>query len=89
ITMVSGHDVYRTEPTLRDLATKGLKKVDVMCPGFVSDCLETLEEIAYANGDVFRQHGGEAFSVVPCLNATPDGIRVLETVTRRELQGWV
>ncbi|MHA1190586.1 MAG: ferrochelatase, partial [Alphaproteobacteria bacterium] len=58
-------------------------------PGFVSDCLETLEEIAVEAGEIFHQHGGEHFTHIPCLNDTDAGMSVIEAVTRRELQGWV
>ncbi|MCX8996824.1 ferrochelatase [Rhizobiaceae bacterium BDR2-2] len=78
-----------TDKTVEALAKKGVKRLAVINPGFVSDCLETLEEIAGEAGEIFHEHGGEKFVHIPCLNDTPDGMRVLETVVRRELQGWV
>jgi ferrochelatase len=66
-----------TEPTLKDLATKGLKRVDVLCPGFVSDCLETLEEIGIAARRAFLDAGGREFYLVSSLNESPDWIDAL------------
>ena len=60
-----------------------------MNPGFVSDCLETLEEIAGEAGEIFLHNGGEKFTHIPCLNDSAEGMNVLEKVVRRELQGWV
>ncbi len=78
-----------TDKTVEKLARDGVKRIAVMNPGFVSDCLETLEEIAGEAGEIFHEHGGEKFTHIPCLNDSPDGMKVLETVVRRELQGWV
>jgi ferrochelatase len=77
-----------TEPTLRELATKGVKSVDVMCPGFVADCLETLEEIGQEARDAFMEDGGEDFRYVPCLNDDPAWIAALTALAERHLQGW-
>ncbi|MVA58916.1 ferrochelatase [Agrobacterium vitis] len=78
-----------TDKTVEKLAKDGVKRIAVINPGFVSDCLETLEEIAGEAGEIFHHNGGEKFSHIPCLNDSPDGMRVLENVVRRELQGWV
>ncbi|MDI7860519.1 ferrochelatase [Rhizobiaceae bacterium n13] len=78
-----------TDKTVEKLAREGVKRIAVMNPGFVSDCLETLEEIAGEAGEIFHEHGGEKFTHIPCLNDSPDGMRVLETAVRRELLGWV
>ncbi|MGV2129296.1 ferrochelatase [Agrobacterium vitis] len=78
-----------TDKTVEKLAKDGVKRIAVINPGFVSDCLETLEEIAGEAGEIFHHAGGEKFSHIPCLNDSPDGMRVLENVVRRELQGWV
>ncbi|BCH63805.1 MULTISPECIES: ferrochelatase [Rhizobium/Agrobacterium group] len=78
-----------TDKTVEKLAKDGIKRIAVINPGFVSDCLETLEEIAGEAGEIFHHAGGEKFSHIPCLNDSPDGMRVLENVVRRELQGWV
>ena len=78
-----------TDKTVEQLPKDGVKKIAVINPGFVSDCLETLEEIAGEAGEIFLHNGGEKFSHVPCLNDSDDGMRVLEAVVRRELMGWV
>jgi len=78
-----------TDKTMEALAGEGIKRVAIMNPGFVSDCLETLEEIAGEAGEIFMHRGGEKFVHIPCLNDSQDGMNVLETVVRRELQGWV
>jgi ferrochelatase len=63
-----------TEPTLVELAKQGVKRVDVVCPGFVSDCLETLEEIALEARQAFLGAGGKEFHALPCLNESPEWI---------------
>lgn len=78
-----------TDKTVEQLAKDGTKRIAVFNPGFVSDCLETLEEIAGEAGELFIHGGGENFTHIPCLNDTVDGMNVLEKVVRRELQGWV
>ena len=77
-----------TEPTLEKLASEGVKRVDVMCPGFVADCLETLEEIAQEAREAFLAAGGERFDYVPCLNAEPVWIDALAGLAERHLGGW-
>ena len=77
-----------TEPTLIAMAQKGLKSVDLVCPGFTSDCLETLEEIRMEAQEAFKHAGGERFEYIECLNDSPDWIRALTTLTERHLQGW-
>jgi ferrochelatase len=77
-----------TEPTVRALAAQGVKSVDVMCPGFAADCLETLEEIGEEVREAFVESGGRDFRYVPCLNDGPDWIAALATLTERHLQGW-
>jgi ferrochelatase len=69
-----------TEPTLIDLARSGVKSVDVVCPGFVSDCLETLEEIDIGARHAFLAAGGEAFHYIPCLNESPAWIDALAAI---------
>jgi ferrochelatase len=78
-----------TIETVQQLAESGCKNLLVITPGFAADCLETLEEIAVENAGVFKEHGGKNFAVVPCLNDSDPGIKVIETIVRRELQGWV
>jgi ferrochelatase len=77
-----------TEPTLRELALKGVKSVDVMCPGFVADCLETLEEIAQEAQEAFLESGGAQFHYVPCLNDDAAWITALAALAEKHLQGW-
>jgi protoporphyrin/coproporphyrin ferrochelatase len=77
-----------TEPTLCELATQGVKSVDVMCPGFVGDCLETLEEINQEAREAYLHAGGERFSYVPCMNDDPQWTQALAAVAARHLQGW-
>lgn len=78
-----------TDKTVEKLGQEGVKRIAVINPGFVSDCLETLEEIAEQAAESFHHNGGEKFTHIPCLNDTPDGMAVLEHVVRRELMGWV
>ncbi|WP_407353251.1 ferrochelatase [Luteimonas sp. R10] len=74
-----------TDQALRALADAGVKRVDVVCPGFAVDCLETLEEIAQQNAELFRAHGGEALRYVPCLNDAPEHAEALAALARRTL----
>ena len=78
-----------TDKTVEKLAKDGVKAIAVLNPGFVSDCLETLEEIAVQNAEIFHEHGGERFFHIPCLNDSAAGMRVISTVVLRELQGWI
>jgi ferrochelatase len=78
-----------TEPTLRAWAASGVKSVDVLCPGFVADCLETLEEIAQEGRDAFLASGGQDFRYLPCLNDRPAWIAALAGIAERHLQGWL
>jgi protoporphyrin/coproporphyrin ferrochelatase len=77
-----------TEPTLVALARQGIKRVDVLCPGFTSDCLETLEEIGQEARAAFLSAGGGEFHHLPCLNDQPEWIAALATVALRHMQGW-
>lgn len=78
-----------TDATIMRLAREGLKNLAVVTPGFVADCVETLEEIAIQNGENFRAGGGENFAALACLNASAGGMDVIEHVVRRELSGWM
>jgi protoporphyrin/coproporphyrin ferrochelatase len=77
-----------TDATVRSLAERGVKNLAVITPGFSSDCLETLEEIALENAEIFRRAGGENFAAIPCLNDTPGGMAVIRDIVARELKGW-
>jgi ferrochelatase len=72
-----------TEQTLAELARAGTTKVDVVCPGFVADCLETLEEIGIRARDVFQAAGGRELGLVECLNEAPEWIAALEEISAR------
>ncbi|WP_291954699.1 ferrochelatase [Chelatococcus sp.] len=78
-----------TDATVQALAERGVKRLAVVMPGFSVDCLETLEEIAGENGEIFHHHGGEKFAAIPCLNDSPEGMQVISHVAIRELQGWI
>jgi len=78
-----------TDKTVEGLAREGVKRIAVVCPGFAADCIETLEEIAEENKEIFLEHGGEKFSYIPCLNDSKGGIEVLVHLIERELEGWV
>ena len=71
-----------TEPALVELARNGSTRADVICPGFVSDCLETLEEIGIAAREAFLRAGGSEFHLLPCLNESPEWIAALAEITR-------
>lgn len=74
-----------TEPTLIELARAGVERVDVVCPGFVSDCLETLEEIGIGGKRAFHTHGGREFHLIPCLNESQEWIEALATMAGEHL----
>jgi ferrochelatase len=77
-----------TTDVIKELAKKKVERIDVVCPGFVSDCLETLEEIAIeAKGD-FLTHGGKELHYIPCLNERDDWLHALTDITLNNLQGW-
>ena len=77
-----------TEPTLVALAKAGTKRVDVLCPGFTSDCLETLEEINMEVRHAFLQAGGESFHYIPCLNDSHPWIAALAGIAQQHMGGW-
>ncbi|GAB5505439.1 MAG: ferrochelatase [Rhizobiaceae bacterium] len=78
-----------TDKTIEKLAKDGVKSIAVFNPGFVSDCLETLEEIAGEGAEIFHEAGGTNFTHIPCLNDGDDGMAVIEHLVRRELGGWL
>ena len=78
-----------TVTALEKLARDGKKRVAVITPGFAADCLETLEEMAIQNRDVFIQHGGTHYDLIECLNDSETGMNMLAKLVTRELQGWI
>jgi ferrochelatase len=78
-----------TEPTLVQWARQGITQVDVMCPGFLAECLETLEEIQMQCRDAFMSAGGQQFRYIPCLNADPDWITGLAGLAVGHMHGWL
>lgn len=77
-----------TDDTLVELARAGVGKVQVICPGFSADCLETLEEVALTNRDIFLRAGGRDYGYIPCLNARDDHIDALVSLINDNLAGW-
>ncbi len=77
-----------TAPTLEGYARQGIGRVDVICPGFVSDCLETLEEIGIEGREIFLGAGGREFHLLPCLNERGDWIAALAAIVRAHLGDW-
>lgn len=77
-----------TDETMKSLPGQGVKSIDVFCPGFSSDCLETIEEIDQENREYFMEAGGAAFHYIPCLNAEPVHIDALVALIEDNLQGW-
>jgi protoporphyrin/coproporphyrin ferrochelatase len=78
-----------TDETVERLAKAGTKRLAMIAPGFSADCLETLEELDGENREIFEHNGGEKFSYIPALNDSAPGMRVIETIVRRELGGWL
>lgn len=78
-----------TDETLQQLAGSGVNSVQVMCPGFAVDCLETLEEIAVENRERFLHAGGQRYEYIPALNDGADQVQALAALARRHLQGWI
>lgn len=78
-----------TDAVLAGEAAKGTKRLAIAAPGFSADCLETLEELAIRGREQFLSAGGERFAALSCLNAGPEGMDMLEAITRRELAGWI
>ena len=78
-----------TDKTMERLGKDGVRRSAVVTPGFSADCLETLEEIAQENAEIFRHNGGEQFAFIPCLNDSAPGMDVIRQLVLRELQGWI
>jgi ferrochelatase len=78
-----------TDKTVERLAREGVKSIAIVNPGFSSDCIETLEEIAVEAREIFLHAGGANFVHIPCLNDSAGGMAVIENLVRRELSGWI
>lgn len=77
-----------TDHTLKALAQQGVKNIQVICPGFSVDCLETLEEVAMENRDIFLAAGGERYGYIPCLNDDASHIHLFSELVAQHTQGW-
>ncbi|UAA38410.1 ferrochelatase [Paraneptunicella aestuarii] len=77
-----------TDETLKSLPAQGVKSVQMICPGFSADCLETIEEIGVENRGYFMQAGGEDYQYIPCLNSSDQHIEMLAGLVGDNLQGW-
>ena len=77
-----------TMDTMVELGKQGVGRVDVACPGFATDCLETLEEIAMENRDAFLEAGGKEFHYIPTTNDTPAWMTAVSIIALENLQGW-
>jgi len=78
-----------TDETLKKWGTEGLKRVDVICPGFSSDCLETIEEIGVENRDYFIESGGRELQYIQALNSDAEHIKALADIAKQHLNGWI
>jgi ferrochelatase len=77
-----------TSDVLAAMGREGVGRVDVLCPGFAADCLETLEEIAIENRDIFRAAGGKDFHYIPTTNDTPAWMTALSIIAMEQLENW-
>ncbi len=77
-----------TIDTLKELAADGIKSVDIVCPGFSADCLETIEEICVENRDAYLEAGGKTFNYIPALNDRADHIQALTALVQKNITGW-
>ena len=82
-------DRARQRVDVERLAKEGVKSIAVINPGFSSDCIETLEEIAQEAREIFLHAGGQNFSHIPCLNDSDDHMALIEMLVRRDASGWV
>ncbi len=72
---------------IEELAKQACPQIDIVCPGFPADCLETLEEIAMEGQEIFHEHGGKDYRYIPCLNDDPNFIQALQTIALDHMQG--
>ncbi|MRN37355.1 ferrochelatase [Neisseria sp. N95_16] len=78
-----------TQDLFNELPKQGVTKLDVFCPGFLADCLETMEEIALMGREQFHEAGGKQYQFIPCLNDSPAWVNALAELAKKNLQGWV
>jgi ferrochelatase len=78
-----------TEPAIQELAGRGVRRLDVICPGFAADCLETLEEVRLRYGETFIAAGGEALRYIPALNDHAEHVQALAGIVQRQLREWL
>ena len=77
-----------TDETVKKLGRTGIGRLDVVCPGFATDCLETLEEIAMENAEFFTESGGESLHYIPALNARDDHVELMVQLVAQHTSGW-
>ncbi|WP_165008342.1 ferrochelatase [Neisseria yangbaofengii] len=77
-----------TQDLFGELPKQGVTKLDVFCPGFLADCLETMEEIALIGREQFHEAGGKQYRFIPCLNDNPVWVNALAELAKKHLQGW-
>jgi ferrochelatase len=73
---------------IEELGKQGCERIDIFCPGFPADCLETLEEIAMEAREIFLEHGGKDYRYIPCLNSNPKWIDAMYDIAHQHLSGW-
>ncbi|MEL6361136.1 MAG: ferrochelatase [Pseudomonadota bacterium] len=78
-----------TEDTMIALAEQGVKRIAIITPGFVADCIETLEEIDIAGREMFAEHGGTHFAAIPCINDSDEAVSLMQQISETELAGWL
>ena len=78
-----------TSETLKSLPKEGIKKINIISPGFSADCLETLEELKIENREYFEEAGGEEYHYIPCLNDSPNHINMIADLIKKHSQGWI
>lgn len=78
-----------TDETIQGLGEAGIKRIAVAAPGFIADCLETIDELGNENKHLFQEHGGEDLYLIPCLNAQPAWIKAMTEIAKTELGSWL
>tara|TARA_Y100001935_G_C17311760_1_gene517111 strand:- start:953 stop:1966 length:1014 start_codon:yes stop_codon:yes gene_type:complete len=78
-----------TDKTLEKMGEDGINHIQVICPGFSADCLETLEEVAMENKEIFQEAGGKRYEYIPCLNSRSSHIKMLKNLVTSHIHGWL